>query len=278
MLGGRNKHRGQPLGYTIVEVLIVLAVSGMMFLIAANFINGKQAKTSFMEGTNDMVSVLQNMINDVSDGHYSDIPLGCNGTAAGISFPAAGGPSQGSNQSCVFLGKLISFYGPSQTETTKYQIFLIAASRLISGALPQSGVSAIPSNPNDVTTDGTIPQNLYVSKMLVNGTTAYNIGIAQGLGTADVNGDYVSGTQSTGLIYSNNLLNPTTNYKAPGTEGIVSGAAIRPAKRASICLSDEQRYAVIFIGGTAAQKSTNNSNQLSVSVQQFGTTKPAGLC
>ena len=59
MLGGRNRHSKQPFGYTIVEVMIVLAVSSAMFLIAANFINGKQERTAFSQGSNEMVSQLQ---------------------------------------------------------------------------------------------------------------------------------------------------------------------------------------------------------------------------
>lgn len=54
MKGGKS-----PLGYTVVEVMIVLAVSGIMFLVAANFINGKQQKTSFANGVNEMASRIQ---------------------------------------------------------------------------------------------------------------------------------------------------------------------------------------------------------------------------
>ncbi len=78
MPGGRNR---QSLGYTIVEVLVVLAVSSFMFVIAANFINGRQERASFASGSNDLASALRNVLNQVADGHYSDVPMTCTNAA-----------------------------------------------------------------------------------------------------------------------------------------------------------------------------------------------------
>lgn len=280
MLGGQNTK--MPLGYTIVEVIIVLAISGMMFLIAANFINGKQEHTAFVQGTNDMVNQLQNIVNDVTDGHYSDIPIYCQGTSAAVTFPSGTPPSQGSNQSCVFWGKMMSFYGAAQP--TQYQLFSLAASRSLTGGLPAGGTGAVSAIPG-LTINGTIPQSLYIpntstGKVKVvratGGTvTSYSIGFTQGLGATTTLSDgsttYQSGTQDVGLVYDSALSAPATNYVTPNTENSsgskVKGTFIRPAKSATICLSDGTRYARIFIGGTS-----NNSNQLSISAQQLGTT------
>ena len=71
MNGGKR-----PLGYTIIEVMIVLAVSGVMFIIAASFISGKQESTAFTEGANEFASQLQQTIAEVADGQYSDVTFG----------------------------------------------------------------------------------------------------------------------------------------------------------------------------------------------------------
>ncbi len=99
-----------PLGYTIVEVLVVLAVSGVLFLLAADFITGKQSKTSFQQGSNELVSRLQAIVEEVSTGHYADIPLTCDAFSnpSRLIFDPTVKP-QGSNQDCVFLGKIIHF-------------------------------------------------------------------------------------------------------------------------------------------------------------------------
>jgi prepilin-type N-terminal cleavage/methylation domain-containing protein len=266
MLGGQNKK--MPLGYTIVEVIIVLAISGIMFLIAANFINGKQEHTAFAEGTNDMVDQLQNIIDDVNDGHYSDIPINCAGTSGAVSFPSGTPGAQGSNQSCLFWGKMLSFYGSSKPTT--YQLFSLAASRFYAnpdgtGIIPAGGTNAVGVIPG-LTTTATIPQSLYIptGKMTVTPTsgattTAYSIGFVQGLGnTSTVDGatTYGSGVQDVSLVYDSSLTTPSAANYVP------TNSSIKPAKSATICL----------IGGTGVGASSNNDNQLSVSSQQLGTT------
>src|SRR4051812_28553600 len=99
-----------PLGYTVIEVMIVLAVSGLMFVIATNFISGKQAKTSFTAGSNELASKVQDLIGEVNDGKYSDIPLSCSANIGGPTSVSDGAPdaeTQGTNPQCVFLGKIL---------------------------------------------------------------------------------------------------------------------------------------------------------------------------
>lgn len=109
----------QPLGYTIIEVMIVLAISGLMFLIAANFISGKEESTSFTEGTNEFVTDMQSVINQVTDGQYSDISFQCVSSGGTLSFPSGG--SQGTNPACVFLGKFLYFpQGQTPQITTRF--------------------------------------------------------------------------------------------------------------------------------------------------------------
>ncbi|HVX47981.1 MAG TPA: hypothetical protein VHA05_01345 [Candidatus Saccharimonadales bacterium] len=274
MLGGKNKHPRQPLGYTIIEIMIVLAVSGFMFVIAATFINGKQEKAAFAQGSGDMVSNLQQTVEDITDGHYSDVPLQC-GTAGG-SFGAStsSSGSQGSQSDCVFLGKIVRFYDPSGgANRDHYSVYSVAASRTIT-SFPNSLVAAI----QGLTSQSTVPQSLIVKKMSVidtggaSHTNVYNVGFMQGLGNIDVTtGTYLSGAQQPiQLVYAN-----TTS----GSEGAIAGNIIRPAKSATICLTNglvaNSRYAEIFIGGPTVggrQSSSSNNNQLNISVQQLGTT------
>src|SRR5579884_2456783 len=128
MKGGKNK---KPAGYTIVEVMIVLAVSGMMFVIAALFIQGKQEKASFTAGINQMASQIQTTIEQVTDGQYSDITVPCNFTTT-TTIGGSGSPvQQGNNPNCVFLGKLVHFLGGSSVQ---YEVVSVVGGRIdISG-------------------------------------------------------------------------------------------------------------------------------------------------
>ena len=282
MLGGKNKQTRQPLGYTIVEVMIVLAVSGIMFLIAAQFINGKQEKAAFTQGSNDMASKLQQVVQDVTDGHYSDVPLTCtvsgSGVGATISVTTTSSGEQGTASDCVFLGKIVSFYDTSGgTNRNNYSIFSIAAARNIT-SIPNNLIAAVGGSPS-LTTQSVTPQNLYVKKMTivdassgspsVNPSNTYNIGFLQGLGNVDKNtGSYLTGAQQpVQLVYAD------TTHNKMGDESYIAGTTIRLAKNATICVSDGARNADIFIGGSTSpqQASSNNNNELNISVQQLGT-------
>jgi hypothetical protein len=269
MQGGQNR---QPLGYTIVEVLIVLAVSSFMFLIAANFINGKQEHTAFVQGTNEMASRLQGLVEQVTDGHYSDIPLSC---APGTPLDFSGSTvTQGTNQSCVFLGKILHFYRSGTTFPQNYETISLADARSATSANWNVSATGIPN----LTTQSVVPQNLEVHRMTIvdaSGATnisAYNIGFAQGLGTADALAatdpnapTYQSGSQTISLIYARVVLNQAGPIGAGNETAVTGSTRVRAAKSATFCLSDGTRSANLSIGGAP-----NNSNRLSIRVQQLG--------
>jgi type II secretory pathway pseudopilin PulG len=257
MQGGQNR---QPLGYTIVEVLIVLAVSSFMFVIAANFINGKQARTAFTQGSNDVASNLQSVLDQVTDGHFSDVPITCTNTGSTLTIINNPSPSQGTNQDCVFLGKLLHFYAAGGSDRNDYEVYSLAAARDSKNPV---GSNTLIQNVSQLTTQGAVSQNLFVQTMDVVDTAgshhhnAFNIGFAQGLGTADALAPdtYKSGAQNVNLIYFSG---------AWGVNGVGS-TYIQPAKSATICVTDSNRSADVFIGGTS-----NNSNELSIRVKQLG--------
>jgi hypothetical protein len=122
MRGGKNKT-----GYTITEVLIVLAISSAMFIAANAFLSGRVAETNFRTGTNEMASRLQDTINQVSSGQYSDIAKGnCTvdaGTGA-LSFDSTS-TAQGTNINCVFIGKFYTY----TSDNNPYKVELVAGKK-----------------------------------------------------------------------------------------------------------------------------------------------------
>ncbi len=269
-----------PRGYTIVEVLIVLAVSGAMFAIAANFINGKQEKTAFQQGSNEFAAQLQSTIEQVTDGHYTDVPYNCNAGGAGqVTFSAGSAtPSD-----CVVLGKILHF--DEAGDKKKYEVFSLDGARLTNG----KPVTLLPPpNPNpfqdtrlslvdapglgfSVTKHVTLPQDMTVETVDVTPTSgpidhnAYNIGFIEGLGTGDaVNGGYQSGAQSVTMVYdtSNPWQNRSEAYILMHMQPSLP-MKLRTAASATICVSDGVRAADITIGGSG-------SSQLQVAVKQLG--------
>lgn len=259
MKGGKT-----PLGYTIVEVMIVLAISTAMFAMAARFIGGKQAKTAFNEGANNMASKVQAVIDQVSDGQYSDIYVNCTGGGGSINI-AGGGSGQGVNSPCVFLGKALHF----ATNRNTFDVISIASSRINAlNAPPVSPADGGAKAINALTTEQRIPQNLSVTRARVQvGATTYvrySIGFLQQAGFI---GQPARGAQSIGLYYvttsSSSLLSTTT------AQNQVIGSSLAPSDFAKICISDGTRYAQIMIG--TSDGTNPNYNPTTVKLVMNGT-------
>jgi type II secretory pathway pseudopilin PulG len=116
---------GRMGGYTIIEVMIFLAVSGFMFILAAAFIQGKQSTTQFHDAMNSANSEIQEVINEVQDNNYLGTNLSCQTSDDSTpTFPPTGG-TQGSNDGCVFLGKVLQF-GVAGSNNQDYNIYTVA--------------------------------------------------------------------------------------------------------------------------------------------------------
>jgi prepilin-type N-terminal cleavage/methylation domain-containing protein len=140
------KGGNQPHGFTIVETLIVLAVTGVLFISAAAAISGRQGKTEFQVAINNLQQQLQQIINETTSG-YSTTNADYSCTTAGLHQPVtiratASAPPQGTNQGCIFLGKTIWFGGPAAGSDNSIYIF------------PLAGNKYAPGSTNEVTTYG----------------------------------------------------------------------------------------------------------------------------
>ena len=123
-----------------------MAVSSLMFLLAATFISGKQGAVEFKQGANDLETKVKAVMNDVSNGQYpSNANFTCT-AAAGLPTPptiTVGTTIQGGNQGCIFLGKVIQFNVGGVGKN--YNIYTIAARRVsVSGESVSSFAAARP--------------------------------------------------------------------------------------------------------------------------------------
>jgi prepilin-type N-terminal cleavage/methylation domain-containing protein len=290
MKGGKNR---QPLGYTIIEVMIVLAVSGVMFLIAATFINGKVERTSFNQGVGEMASRIQGIIDQVTNGQYSDVSVGCTFNN-GITTIGSGSGAQGTNANCVFLGKLIhicSIAWCSDSVSQRYTLYTVAGGRLDSNGQPINNLYDADPRVIDAldVKDQLIPQSLSVSgfhaycyQQAVVGCTGPTVTapveiVASDFGfflENDVNTttNLPTGPPRISLYfvypvagfppdYPITQTNPLNNYTIH-----TPGPPMYHATGMNLCLTDYTRYAEIILG--------TNNNTLSVDVKMDGTSKP----
>src|SRR5882762_7178443 len=102
------------LGFTIVETMIVLAITGALLLMAMLMISGQQGKTEFTQAINDIQAQINDVINNVGTGYYAKTTdFSCSAGASGPVFNASGSTGQGSNTACVFMGRAVQFIGNS---------------------------------------------------------------------------------------------------------------------------------------------------------------------
>ncbi len=200
-----------PRGYTIVEVMIFLAISGFMFVIAAAFVSGKQATAEFRQGINDINTQVQQVINDVSNGFFpSNSDFTCTANSSGPA-PGSGRTTQGANYGCIFLGKVIQF---GAGNAASYNIYTVAGCQF-----------------TPCTTAGTSPNNLSDAEPTIISTknnpfwhdlTQYEL-LNWGLGvtkmTSTVNGT-ASNIDAVGFFGSLSNYDPTTGNLESGSQSL----------------------------------------------------------
>lgn len=251
-----HKH---PPGYTIVEVMIVLAVTGMLAVSAFTSIQGQQQKTEFTQAIRDFDAVIIDVANDVANGYFpsSDAAPECILSGAGKPSFTLVTAGQGGSAECIFIGKALQF-SPDGDEA-KINVYTVAGRRVIGTTEVSSLADANPTPVADPATSFDITQQLSLKYgMRVKSITPSTGVIAFMTNFNNVNsvtGD-VTGNPSTDLKYIDNVvlaatkasgvnaLNATANYLDIGPGGI------------QICLEKDNRTALLTIGANNRKLST----------------------
>lgn len=121
-----RSHRG---GYTIVETLIYLGVTSILFVSAAILISGQQAKTEYNQAIREVESFILDINNDIATGYYPAASEGCinDGGTPKITGP---GDGQGTSGDCLFLGRLLHVVPQGDSPQT-INIHTLVGTRLI---------------------------------------------------------------------------------------------------------------------------------------------------
>lgn len=221
------RRRQSSAGFTIVETMIVLAVTGILFVAIAISWAGRQHKNEFTTSSNDIRDRMQQVISDVQNGFFPDTAgFTCTKTGSSNLSLTSSSQTQGTNDNCVFLGKVMQF--GYKTDPEEYRTFSIAAAREPSDLLDFStykGTVIAPSFQNstndlpDLTERGTLLYGLTVHAMQAEKSTGSwvnvdAVGFLSRNGTADpTHGGLNNGTQQIDLYAFNGDVN-SVNYGA----------------------------------------------------------------
>jgi type II secretory pathway pseudopilin PulG len=117
------------LGFTIIETLIVLAITGLLFVSFASVIAGKQDKVRFNQAINSVKAEIEQSIGEVQSGFFPDDDnKRCWQTGNTLHISNGVTTSQGTKKDCVFLGKLLQFK-VQNTDPEQYASHVIAGLR-----------------------------------------------------------------------------------------------------------------------------------------------------
>jgi prepilin-type N-terminal cleavage/methylation domain-containing protein len=130
-------------GYTIVEVIIVLAISGALFAAAVTVFGGKQGRTQFTQAMQDVDSQIRSMVNDVGVSLYPEAgQYSCSISGSGRAVLTATPTGVATNGACIYLGE--AFQADTSAGAGKIYSYTVLGRRLSSGNVVTSFSDANP--------------------------------------------------------------------------------------------------------------------------------------
>lgn len=111
-----NEEPSERRAFTIIEVVLFIALSSFLFIVIFSRINNSINKSQFTEAARDLQTKLQltysEVSNGISDGAVNECFLSGGDT---LSFPTSADTTLGNDEDCVLLGKVITFYSDQMT-------------------------------------------------------------------------------------------------------------------------------------------------------------------
>ena len=197
----RSKMLSVGSGYTIVEALIFLAVSGGLLVASSTIISGRTENTKFSQGVVEVEQNLQDVFNDVSTGFFPSNGLfSCDNTGPdGLNISSVAS-AQGTNSGCIFVGKLIKFV-PDSTDYTIYtMVGAKSATSLSSNSVKLLGIGTNPGISDTKTNTISLNTKKVITTSSVSpGETYSAIAIVSDFGTSA--GSSVTGNASRVKLY-----------------------------------------------------------------------------
>lgn len=151
-------------GYTLLEVMLFLAISTVIFTLSIVVVRGQAGDNEFRTSVDDITSKFQQWIDEVQNGSSSNPSDASNSTLqcstiteSGKSYPhliTGSGSERGSNQSCILLGKAILLN--SQTNNDSIEAIPVVGLRtdgsgnLVNTIKDSHPIAALNQGPNSV--------------------------------------------------------------------------------------------------------------------------------
>jgi hypothetical protein len=264
--------------------MMFLAISGTMFIMAAGFVSGKQAKAEFKQSLNSANALVRDTANDVSNGFFpGGADFKCTADMTGGSpNPTGGDAGQGAHAGCVFLGKVIQF-GTAENPSDGYKIYTVAGRQFKATGDPKAHdapgtfAEAEPVVFPGLTGTGTLSWGMTVTKVIKNDSTPISgIGFFGTFGNV-TKSPIAAGSQTILVVPITGGAAATEPEMSTNIKTVLSGitdANSLDNPDITICLdSGSGQFGTIVMGGKDAA-SNNNGQRLATALKIFDS-KPA---
>lgn len=258
-------------GFTIVEVMIVLAISAMMLVSASTIFNGRRENTDFNQSLYDLRSQIQSIANGVSSQNvpglqqYTCAPASVNGVMRPVLTPG-----NATGQNCIYIGRVIQV-APGSATVYSYPIFGLrtvysgssdtgVAPASVAESHPEPAISSSdPTDPNNMLLIDTytILNGLQVSSAKWSGTQNNLLALYSSLQDSNTSGNEISVSS---YAYTGASTDPKTQVKQC-VESNGCAATGNPVVTTAwkLCVTDTRRSAEIDVKSTSTGITTDLS-------------------
>ena len=258
-------------GYTIVEVMVFLMISAVIFFGAAFTFQGQEGRSRFEQGMHDIASEIQKDVNEISTSLIpgSDQYACTVSSSSGRPTLSLGGSGAGTNQGCIFLGRAIQVV-PGQGKVFIYAV--LGRQYTAAGEPVVSLASAMPEPAFDSGADLTDEYDAAWGKVLSSKITDYSSS---------------SVTDSTLVGFYNSLRDGYQNSAATGGQSITAkgynfnSTSLDSARSSSVrsCIEEQSANGVNCTSTPTISKwavcfTSNGSNQTALLT---ASSTPAGV-
>lgn len=270
ILGGMKGGK-QARGFTIIETMMVLAVSAGLFVAIAAVLAGRQNRTEFSQSIQDIKTQIQQQISDVGSGLYGNTNnFSCSAGATAPILTSVASGDQGSNEGCIFLGKALQFKVAGTSNPEEFRIYTIAGlQKNNSGAEVASYSEARPVVVAPSTADPGTPDASSSARLLYGLTTdsmnygspAVNVGAVAFVSSLASGGGDMIGSQRVNVIpIDSTTLNAGTAATVQAINTSLATSEVNPSGGVKICFvsGGTNQSGLITIGG--------NNRELSVTL------------
>lgn len=240
-----------------MEVMIFLAISGVMFLMAVNLVSGKQAKAEFKQSMNQVNSEIRQSINDVGNGLVPSSNFTCTADGSGAK-PTI---DSGTNTGCVFIGKVLHFR-VNGTNDLGYNLYSVAGRQYVNsatdGALVSNLVQAKPTTILPITESKTLKWGARFTRITSSGTNINGVGFFSTFGRSLTGDNQQSGSQSVQVVPYTGAANISAASMAPIIDNGTTDANVVANPNIVLCFDDGggNQRGMLTIGGNGQRLTT----------------------